>query len=80
LVGANECSNERRREQRRPHRIRQTEPNLLDKRARLLDGPDGFALQPPFFAPQLLQFLIGHKNSYQLSALSGATQPTLRPS
>ena len=68
-------ANERRHQQRRTMRIHQAKSHLLEKCARLLDRPDGLAIQPPFLAPHLLEFEISHA-SCESRVLSREQKPS----
>ena len=54
IVGTDEGSDEGGHGHAGAHGIHQTESHSLDERARLLDGADGLAIEPPLFAAELL--------------------------
>ena len=49
--------------------IRQKPTSSRNTRASSM-RPDGLAIETPFFAAELLEFEVSHRDSYQLSALS----------
>ena len=72
VFGADKCSNKSRDEQSRTLWIHQAESDVFQESARILDGLDGLAIQPPPFLAQLLEFEIGHTK--QLSNLRRPSQ------